>query len=398
MPDHKNKLQINLLGLAVAIAATTPVTSVAGALEDAFTNGKTSVNMRYRYETVEDSVNLDATASTLRTRVGFTTSDKEALSAHIDFEHLTRAGDPEYNSTTNGLTQYATVADPDATELNQAFLKYHVIDNTDIILGRQRIILDNARFVGNVGWRQNEQTFDAIHLASKPVKDLAIHFVNVQRVKTITSTNIDVNTNLLNAAYSAAPGGTLSAYAYMIEFDDTPANSTGTYGLRYKGASSDLLYTLEYASQSDYGDNPGSLSANYLFGELGYKIADVATVFIALESLGSDNGTAAFQTPLATKHAFNGWADKFLTTPANGLDDMYIKAEGNALGLKLTAVYHDFSAENGGVDYGTELDLVATKKLNETFKVLVKYADYSADTFSADTQKIWVALEMDLKQ
>jgi hypothetical protein len=398
MPDHKTGLRTRLLGLTVAIAATIPTPSYAGAIEDAFTNGKASVNARYRYETVDDSTNQDATASTLRTRVGFTTSKKKDLSMHVDFEHLTRVGDAEYNSTANGQTQYAKVVDPDVIELNQAFLKYKIIDDSDITVGRQRIIFDNARFVGNVGWRQNEQTFDAVRITGQPIKDLSINFVNVQRVKTIKGGNVDVSTNLLNVGYTAFPGRKLSGYAYLVEFDDTPANSTSTYGLRYKGATNNLLYTFEYASQSDYGDNPGSLSADYLFGELGYKIAKTAKVFVALESLGSDNGTAAFQTPLATKHAFNGWADKFLSTPNDGLEDMYVKVTGNAFGTKLVAVYHDFSAENGSIDYGTELDLVAVKKLNKTFKVLVKYADYDADTYSADTKKIWVALEMNLRQ
>ena len=39
------------------------------------------------------------------------------------------------------------------------------------------------------------------------------------------------------------------------------------------------------------------------------------------EVLGADDGAAltSFQTPLATLHKFQGWADKFLTTPPNGI-------------------------------------------------------------------------------
>jgi hypothetical protein len=406
MTDRNVKLKTCLAGLTVAIATALSASSFAGALEDAFADGKASVDVRYRFETVDDSVNKDATAGTLRTRLGFTTSDKEDLSAHIDFEHITRASDPEYNSGKNNQTDYATVADPDATELNQAFLKYKFMDNLTGIAGRQRIILDNARFVGNVGWRQNEQTYDAFLLSAQPVKDLSIALVNVQRVNTISSDNIDVNANLLNAGYSAFPGGKLTGYGYLIEIDDTPDASTSTYGLRYKGDASNFLYTLEYATQSDYGDSSLDVSADYMFGELGYNFADTVKVFVAQETLSSDDGNVAFQTPLATKHAFNGWADQFLTTPANGLVDTYIKVTGKVLGTKLIAVYHDFSADEGSTDYGTEIDLVAVKQLNKTFKALVKYADYSTDAstivptvaHTADTQKVWVSLEMALKQ
>lgn len=384
---------------ALITAISSPISSLhASALEDAFSEGKASVNARYRYETVDDSVNKDATASTLRTRLGFTTSDKFDLSAHVDFEHITRLGDPEYNSGINGQSQFAKVLDPDASELNQAYLTYKIIDNTNLKLGRQRIILDNARFVGNVGWRQNEQTFDAFRLSSKPAKDFAIDLVNIQQVNTITGGSVSMNSNLLNLSYSAFPGGKLSAYAYLLDYDNAPGDSTSTYGLRYKGAADKLLYTLEYATQSDYADNPSSLSADYLFAELGYKVADDTSVFIAMESLGSDDGIASFQTPLATKHAFNGWADKFLGTPATGLEDTYIKAVSKLGGIKLVAVYHDFGSDTGGIDYGTELDLVAIKKLTKSVKAIVKYASYDADAFSADTKKLWLSLEVDLKQ
>lgn len=370
----------------------------ADVLEEAFSDGKASANIRYRYEAVDDSTNDDAGASTLRTRLGFTTSDKFDLSVHMDFEHVTRIGDADFNSTLNGQTQYAVVADPATEELNQAFLKYKFMENGAAMAGRQRIILDNARFIGNVGWRQNEQTFDAIRISSKPVKDLTVELANLQQINTITGGSVEVNANLLNVGYGAFPGGKLTGYAYLLEYDKAPTNSNSIYGLRYKGKADKLLYTLEYATQADYGDNPNSFDTDYLFGELGYKIADKTSVFIAMETLGSDDGAVGFQTPLATKHAFNGWADKFLGTPANGLKDTYLKAVSNVGGVKLVAMYHDFSADNGSADYGTELDLLAVKKLSNSTKVLLKFADYDADTFSTDTQKIWLALEVGLKQ
>ena len=49
---------------------------------------------------------------------------------------------------------------------------------------------------------------------------------------------------------------------------------------------------------------------------------------VGWEVLGGDDSTVlneAFQTPLATLHAFQGWADVFLSTPAAGIDDKYLK-------------------------------------------------------------------------
>ena len=64
------------------------------------------------------------------------------------------------------------------------------------------------------------------------------------------------------------------------------------------------------------------------------------------------NGAKGFTTPLATLHKFQGWADKFLATPANGIEDTYVNAAASlkaiagldTLGLVLG--YHDYQAEN----------------------------------------------------
>jgi len=371
-----------------------PALGEADVIEEALTEGKPTINVRYRFEGVDDSINKDAKASTLRTRLGYTTSDKFDLSAHMDFEHVTRAGPPDYNSTQNGQTDFAKVVDPDVAELNQAYLRYTGLQGSDFKLGRQRIILDNARFVGNVGWRQNEQTFDALRYDGKFSNDLFFTYSNVQKVLTITGDGIDSNHNLVNFGIDKIAGGKLIAYGYLLDYDDIGIADSETYGVRYKGTANNFIYTLEYAQQSDYADNKASFSTQYVFGELGYKFDKNFRVAISYESLGSDDGTTAFQTPLATKHAFNGWADKFLATPATGLNDTYIKAVGKVAGVKLIGVYHDFSADEGSADYGTELDLLVAKKFNKTFSGLIKYSDYSADTFSNDTSKIWVQLAM----
>ena len=52
---------------------------------------------------------------------------------------------------------FATIVDPEQTEVNRAYLRYRGISRLDIGLGRQRIVLDNQRFVGNVGWRQDSR-------------------------------------------------------------------------------------------------------------------------------------------------------------------------------------------------------------------------------------------------
>ncbi|MDX1508344.1 MAG: hypothetical protein R3358_08695, partial [Woeseiaceae bacterium] len=97
---------------------------------------------------------------------------------------------------------------------------------------------------------------------------------------------------------------------------------------------------------------------------------------------------------LATLHAFQGWADQFLSTPAAGIDDIYFTAKYKAGDWNLTGVYHDFSAEAGGGDYGREFDVAVARNFGKRYGLLLKGAFFSADSASSfsDTTKIWVQL------
>jgi hypothetical protein len=113
------------------------------------------------------------------------------------------------------------------------------------------------------------------------------------------------------------------------------------------------------------------------------------------EVLGADSGAAltSFQTPLATLFKFNGWADKFLgdsIAGGKGLQDNFVTVSGAVMGVTLTAMVHDFKSDAGDVDYGTEWNLMATKPVTPNLALTVKYADYQADDFATDTQKIWL--------
>ncbi len=371
----------------------------ADTLEGALTGGKVSLDVRYRYESVEDESTpaRDADASTLRTRLGYSTGNYQGLSALIEMENTTVVGKEKYNSTVNGLTQYAVVADPDGTEVNQALISYAGFSDTLAKFGRQRITLDNHRWVGNVGWRQNEQTYDGLSVVNTSLPDTRITYAYISGVNRVFGNSSAVgrftsDSNLINVAYNGLSFGTLVGYNYLLDFENALASSSNTYGARFAGKHGvgggiDALYTLELARQSDYGDNPARFDLDYSLIEIGGFVNGI-TATLGYETLGS-NGVVALQTPLATLHAANGWADKFLVTPVNGLQDTYFSVAGTVAKIKLMGVYHDFSADAGGADYGEELDLHAWYPFGK-YTVGVKYASYSAKTFSFDTDKLWV--------
>lgn len=400
------------LKFAVSMAALMAPTAVSAEeatnLAEVFSKGDAGLDFRYRLENVDqDGFTKNATASTLLTKLYYKTASLNGFSGYLEMTNTTVIGEETYNSTVNGNITRPVVADPETTELNQAYLQYSG-DFGTFRVGRQGVNLDNQRFIGTVGFRQNDQTYDAAAAILTPSKDLTAIYGYVWNVNRIFGEDhpfgdLDTNTHLFNLSYKGLGLGTLSAYGYLIDLNDAAVFglSSKTFGVRFAGKQAvsegfKLGYELEYASQSDYKDNPLDYSADYW--HVGASVASGGfTLGADYELLGSDNGVS-FKTPLATLHKFNGWADKFLGTPASGLKDFFVtasykvKTDGAMNGLLLKAVYHDFKSDVGDIDYGTELDLLVSKKLNKYLTASVKAAFYNADSHATDTDKIWVTL------
>lgn len=355
--------------------------------------GKVSGSFRLRSESVDDSVNKNAHGVTLRSRLAYSSEPFYGFSGTLEFDNTSViAGQENYAPETAG---FATIADPRVTEMNQALIRYKADYGLNMALGRQRIVWDNQRFVGAVGWRQDDQTFDAVSAAYN-YKKFSLNYAYVDKVNGITPAfDADVSHHLLNASYNWMPALQSTVYMYRLhdnqQFND-PAKDNETAGLRLNGSIDagkiTLRYAAEFARQSAL-----DFDVNYGLAELGLSVSHYK-VAVGMEWLGSDAGNYAFQTPLATKHAFNGWADKFLTTPANGLRDSYISAGFAMAGVTLLLAYHDFDADEGGADYGEEIDAMASYRVNKNLNLGVKYAAYQADSFSSDTDKVWLWSEL----
>ncbi len=377
----------------------------AESLQKLVTDGKINVDVRYRYEFVdEDGKPKDAHANTVRSRVGFDTGRLYGFGVGFDIEYIESIGRERFNSTVNRKVDRPVVADPEDVEINQAFLiNQGLIPDTTLKLGRQRIIWDNHRFLGNVGFRQNEQTFDSLRVINASLPDTELEYVFIDKVNRIfgdvsDAGNFDTSSHHLRAAYKGFDFGTIIAYAHLLDFDRRAqfGLSTQTYGLRFTGnypLSDDLalLYTGEYAYQADFEDSPRDFDVNYWLGEGGINYRGV-TVKAAVEALEGDN-TDAFQTPLSTLHLFQGWADQFLVTPADGVIDVYVSVGTKLWDTSLYAVFHDLDAYSGPRHHGQEVDLQIFRKVVENLGLRLIYANYWADDFKTDVQKLWFSVE-----
>ena len=361
--------------LAAAVTAATPTAFAAESIAEAFQNGSTSVSFRLRFEDV-DVGGVSNDALTLKSRLTYKTDTFNGFSALFEADDTTVLGDEDYTG----------IADSEYTDVNQAYLAYSAADTT-VKFGRQRILLDNQRFVGGVGFRQNEQTYDALTLTNKSLPDTTLFYGYISEVNNIFASDAKHETHLLNAKYTGLPFGTVTGYYYQIE-PDAAADSIDTFGVRFTGSQpagdAKLLYTAEYATQDQ---NNGSKPDYYVL-EGGVSVSGV-TAKLGFEVLESDNGVG-FNTPLATKHKFQGWADKFLGTPGTGIEDLYLTVGTKVAGVKLLAVYHDFEAETTSADLGSEFGLVVAKKFGKNYGLSLKYADYSAGDTGVDTDKLWL--------
>ena len=395
--------------LALLAGMSTPTFAAEPSGEEV-SKGKLGYSFRWRWENVDqDPFPHDATAFPLRARINYTTAKMHGLSAKIEYDYVFDFGVDTYNAGGGNKPNppgYPTIADPGGGDLNQLFLQYKAKFGSQFRLGRQRIIYDNARFVGNVGWRQNEQTYDSFAFGHKTDKGLNFQYAYIDNVNRIFGGEVNAgdheqNTHLFNAAFSFKGIGKLTGYYYDIDNQDAANLSNRTIGLRFAGSTDNdgpkIGYALEYASQKDNADNPVDYSADYWRADLSAGFS-WATVYAGYESLGGSNKQSgqAFRTPLATLHAFNGWADKFLTTPDAGLNDAFVGVKGSLGHWKWNALYHDFSAQAGSRDYGTEIDASITRKFKKNFGILFKAASFDSDSLAyGDTTKLWVQMTAD---
>jgi hypothetical protein len=387
------------LSLLTAAILSAPAAFAADSdLTSALTDGKLSANLNLRYEGVEqDNTAKNADALTLRTRLNYTTGAFKGFTAAVELENSVALVD-DYKDAIGHGNEYSVVADPDHTELDQAYIAYKEGKLSGKI-GRQVITMDNHRFVGHVGWRQDRQTFDALTLGYQLSEATKVSYAYLTKRNRIFSDekDVDAKDHLLNISHKLG-SGKLTGYGYLLEEDKAGGAEINTLGIRYTGSAklgeNKVTYSAEFAQQDN---DTKDKSANYFAIEAGTTVASV-NVKVGYELLGSDNGEYGFATPLATLHKFNGWADQFLGTPNEGLQDIYVSVGGKLAGGAWKVVAHDFSADessNTVDDLGSEIDAVYSKAINKTFKAGIKYAAYNAgdtDAGKIDADKVWVWL------
>ncbi len=402
MKSNTRKFTLSLLSASILAAplAFADSNNITEGVTKALSDSKVNLSFRARYEDVQQDAadggdQLNASALTVRSRLTVNTGAYKNFSFGVEVDNVTALIDDYNDLTLDYSGDNAVVADPEITDINQVFIKYKN-DDVSVTAGRQRINLDDQRFVGGVGWRQNEQTYDGVRVQYQINDQIGLDYSYIQNVNRIFAENskkaddLAGDFNLVNLAYNINADHKITAFAYILDFNKAASMSTSTYGALYNGNLGAVALKARYATQSDNGDNPTNFSVDYINFEVAVKL-DSVKLIAGYELLGSDNGVG-FSTPFATLHKFNGFADKFLGTPGAGLQDAYITAKTKVSGVALSATYHNLFSDADSIDYGTEIDLAAAYKINKNYSALIKLASYDSDEYATDTSKLWIML------
>ncbi len=385
----KSVIASTISTLALSMAMTTQAQS----FDELIKESNLDLNFRYRVESadVDNGTTDSALANTLKSRITFKSAEVAGLSLLVEGDSTLHITDEFYDNDGDNTDNKDVVLDQETTQLNQAYLQYNGFGST-IKAGNQRINLDNQRHVGGVGFRQDEATFDAISITNKSIDNTTIFLAAANNRNSITNTNTKEDINLLNVKYAISKD--LSASAYYYGIDDMGQENSGvdfdTFGLRTAGSVSGILLEAELATQ-DKSTATADTTSLYYNISIGQKIAGV-TAKLGYEVFGSDDGEAAFATPLGTNHKFFGWTDKFLKGGGNnGIQDVNFSAVTKVSGVKLVAQLHKFDAVEGSDDLGSEMGFLVAKKFGD-FGASLKVAQYfsTEETGDIDITKLWL--------
>lgn len=363
---------------------------------------KIHLNMRFRTELGKiDGLNRSE-ANTLRTRLGIGSKPLAGFSGYIEMENVVSICDSCYFDAVESPTGKTPIADPEFTQINRGFIRYENKGNRPILLvvGRQRITLDDQRFIGAIQWRQNEQIFESAYGESSfGIEGLKARYGYIWEVKRIFADkgnnparqDFDSDSHIFNISYQTAipTAPKIALFGYLLDFEnDSPSSaivSSNSYGFRVEGRYEfnkdwNLGYTFSYAYQTDSGDNPIDYDAHYVWASLDAGFDPLGSLRLGYEMFGSDNNVARFVTPVSTAHKFNGFADVWLDNGGvGGLENLFVSiAPKLPWGLKGKLIYHRFWSEFRNANLGGEIDGVLGKKLGHGFSVFSKGSYYES--------------------
>jgi len=279
-----------------------------------------------------------------------------------------------------GSTKQLVANDGSFTTVHQAWGEVLFNENMSLKLGRQELVYDDSRILGNVGWAQQARSHDIALLKYEKKGALKIHFgAAVNQVQTMPY-NVAGNYKSMQFLWLHKKFGksfSLSVLALNNGVADTVTNGlvgapmttlSQIIGVRpvYKAgklqASLNFYYQIgddkaTYVNTSDNKNYHKNISAINLRIDVSYKATDNLKATVGFEMLSGNSETNTDQsygetnhafTPLyGTNHKFNGWMDYFYVGNHKnnvGLNDAYLQLDYKKDKILAGAHFHYFMA------------------------------------------------------
>ncbi len=428
MACTRGALAAGLFGIAAGEAGE--ATAADATVMDAVRAGRPILEVRSRYEhwdqTKTRTLTENGQALSVRARYGWETGAWNNVKGLVDIETVRWLGPRRFAITNNGgpplngadKVRYPAINDPEVTELNRLQLTWTPSKAAQLTVGRQRIQLDDQRFVGAAPWRMDEQTFDAVRADVSRGRFKATYAYVTKVNRTLGEiADWDSDSHFFNAGWSVSDALRVQALVYAFDFKQAPASSNISKGVRISGKGKlgpyALSYAATYARQNDWRGNTAPFALDY-FGAEASATRGIYTVRLGYDAL-EGNGQRGFGSAIGAAHGVNGWADAWSSAGgmknfADGLRDanvtVTVKPKHRWLPKKseLMARYHDFNDNRTGADLGREWNLSWIAPITSKMTVQWKYADFDrANSVPVGTlappasrTKWWLTLEYKL--
>ena len=372
-----------------------------------FAGGQLWIELRPRWNHIEESDKPETTyGGTVRAIAGWRSSPWHGMRATIEGIHANHWGEKHFNDDPANIagSPYPLLPDPRHTGLNRAFLEITGPEGLAARFGRQRLALDNQRWVSDNDFRQIPQLFDGatVEYTGLPAARLTAGFYS--RVRSTSGATDDLRLAVLNAAWNPRPDHSVGAFAY---FHDQPGSAPFTgfqdesyrvQGVRAEGVAGrwgaiEIPYIAELARQRPFADGDARIDARYW--RLGAGLSTGHWLVRAdYEVRGSNEGLYGLQIPLTDFYAFNGWTLKWFTAPREGLRDGWVTGRWAVGKLVLYGELHRFDSDFGSLDLGRELDVGATWEVLPNAVLRLQHARYDSGSGRdyPEIRKTWLTL------
>jgi len=331
----------------------------------------------------------EARAASLLLRLNLDTHWSEMFSTHVQLDNVSRAFKNEHSDGVD-LNGKPLIPDAGGFDVNQAYVAAD-FDSVKLQLGRQRINLDDQRFVGGNGFWQNEQTFDALLAKIKLLSNSQLTYAYVDNVNRIFGPNADTYLHPGDSAYtgpdSTRPAGLLGEhkhnthlaqfnynewdysqlviYGFAMDNQTMPSASNNTLGANYtftyKADAIKYRIKIESALQRQPEAPTNPLLPFYSL-DAGIGISHVE--FTGRYEVVSNKDGINFITPLSSSHDFQGLANQSQNYARDGLKDASLGISWRASPFKIETQYHQFNAYTVNDYLAQELDVSFSYKPN----------------------------------